>query len=127
MSEYYPVNTESKKYNNELEELRAEVAELRGIIERHNVSIILLERNDKRSRSAISNLQNFFLGLFKKLLSKINMTPEENTNLLQWGGIKEVMCNNPDHLCKFSVKSITKYCGTDPTCTNCRHLEKHTP
>lgn len=93
-------------------------------LESHERAIITLKNHDKIARDGLSNMQNFFLGLFKKMLSKINNTSEEKTNLLQWAEIKEVMCNNPNHLAKFSVKSITKYCGTDPTCPTCRKLEK---
>lgn len=104
--------------------LYQEIKELRARLDMHDRAIIVLQRNDKISREGLSKLQNFFLGLFKKLLSKIMRKDEEKVNILQWAEIKEVMCNNPDHLGSFSVKSITKYCGTDPTCNVCREIEK---
>lgn len=111
-------------HTNELKQMKLDMEELHEKLIAHEKAIIILQKNDKIARNGISNLQNFFLGLFKKFLSKVNRTSEEKTNLLQWAGTKEVMCNNPNHLDKFSVKSITKYCGTDPTCPSCRSLEK---
>ena len=112
------------KIPDDISQIYKELKQLRARVDAHEKAVIKLQRNDEISRKAISNLQNFFLGLFKKFLSKVTREPEESTNLLKWAGTKEVMCNNPDHLGRFSVKSITKYCGTDPTCPSCRSLEK---
>lgn len=108
----------------ELDLIYSEIKQLKLRIESHEKAIIILQRNDNIARNAISNIQNFFLGLFKKFLSKVTREPEESTNILKWAGVKEIMCNNPNHLSRFSINSITKYCGTDPTCPSCRSLEK---
>jgi len=112
--------------NNDISLLMKEIKDMKEKLEKQDiliksleVNLDILNENDIKSRNAISNLQNFFLGLFKKFLSKLTKTPEEKTNIIQWTGIKEIMCNNPDHLQKFVVRNI-KYCGSDPTCPSCR-------
>lgn len=96
--------------------------ELEFKIERLERTVIVLQNNDKVSRNGISKLQNLLLGLFKKFLSKVTHVPEDKVNLIHWAGLKKIMCNNPEHLSEFSVKSVARYCGTDPTCPACRQL-----
>jgi len=102
----------------------AKIIELETKIERLERAVIVLQNNDQTSRNGISKLQNLLLGLFKKFLGKVTHTPEDKVNLIQWAGLKKIMCNNPDHLSEFSVKSMNKYCGTDPTCPECRDIGK---
>lgn len=105
-----------EKYERRLEEYEQQTEKLES-------NIIKLKNNDSISRNGISKLQNLTLGLFKKFLGKVTHTHESKVNLIQWAGLKHIMCNNPNHLSEFSVKSINTYCGTDPVCPTCRAIK----
>jgi hypothetical protein len=107
----------------EIKALKQKLEKLEQQTENLELIVIKLKNNDSISRNGISKLQNLTLGLFKKFLSKVTHTHESKVNLIQWAGLKHIMCNNPNHLSEFSVKSIITYCGTDPVCPTCRAIK----
>ena len=113
------MSTPVKDHKSRIDELEKKVENLEN-------AVIKLRNNDEMSRNGVSKLQNLVLGLFKKLLSSVTSQPEEKVNLIKWAKLKKIMCNNPNHLSEFSIKSNIKYCGTDPTCPECRYLGNST-
>lgn len=117
------LEVEIKAIKQKVEKLERRLEEYEQQTEKFESIVIKLKNNDSISRNGISKLQNLTLGLFKKFLGKVTHTHESKVNLIQWAGLKHIMCNNPNHLSEFSVKSINTYCGTDPVCPTCRAIK----
>lgn len=112
------------KQQAEIKQLKANDSKKDEIIAKQKADIAFLQRGllDTRNklskvRNATSGMYELNLGMFKRLLSRANGTPENKFNILQWLEYSEVWC--VECLEKFKVSSCKNYTGSTPTCPIC--------
>lgn len=108
----------------DIEEMKRRLCKLELLVDRQSRAIIMLQKNDNIVRNAISHLQSFMFGLFKKIISKWTEERESNVKLMEFFKLNTVMCNDPNHLEPFKMNAANKYSGSTPTCQTCLSIKK---